>query len=134
MVGYGDEYGARLIRALGDSKWLCLAGFLRIVPPEVLRHLERPGAERHPAMLPKFGGQGIYGHFVHEAVLAAGETESGCSIHFANEVYDDGAVVLQARCPVLPDDTPDSLAMRVLKLEHETYPAALHKAIHESTC
>ena len=71
---------------------------------------------------------------MHEAVIAAGEIESGCTVHYVNEVYDDGAPLLQARCPVLPDDTPDKLAARVLELEHQTYPAALVKAIHDKGC
>jgi phosphoribosylglycinamide formyltransferase-1 len=131
IVGYGDAFDIRLIDALGESEWLCLAGFLRIVPPEVLRRLGGRVLNIHPSLLPKFGGKGMYGHFVHEAVLAAGETESGCTVHYVNEIYDDGAILLQARCPVLPDDTPDTLASRILKLEHETYPAALRKGIDE---
>ena len=73
----------------------------------------------------------MYGHFVHEAVIAAGDRESGCTVHYVNEVYDDGATVLQASCPVEPDDTPETLAGRVLKLEHATYALALKKAIDE---
>ncbi len=133
VVAYGEDYGSRLLEALGDADWLCLAGFLRVVPAEVLQQLSGGALNIHPSLLPKYGGKGMYGHFVHEAVLAAGDTESGCTVHYVNEVYDDGAPILQARCEVLPDDTPDTLAARVLKLEHETYPAALLKAIHEKS-
>jgi formyltetrahydrofolate-dependent phosphoribosylglycinamide formyltransferase len=79
----------------------------------------------HPALLPKFGGQGMYGHHVHEAVLAAGESESGCTAHITDEEYDHGPILLQKRVPVLPDDTPDTLAERVFEAECEVYPAAV---------
>jgi phosphoribosylglycinamide formyltransferase-1 len=83
----------------------------------------------HPALLPKFGGKGMYGLRVHEAVLAAGEKESGCTVHFVNEDYDDGPPLYQAKCPVLPDDTPETLAERVLELERDAYPEALRLAL-----
>ena len=133
VVAPGDEYGGRLINALDGCEWLCLAGFLRILPAEVLNHLPDRVLNIHPSLLPKFGGKGMYGHHVHEAVLAAGEDQSGCSVHLVNEKYDDGAVILQKSCPVEPGDTPDTLAARVLKLEHETYPEALAKVIFEQT-
>ena len=79
----------------------------------------------HPALLPKYGGQGMYGHHVHEAVLAAGETESGCTIHITDEEYDHGPIILQRTVPVLPGDTPDTLAERVQAAEREAYPEAV---------
>lgn len=79
----------------------------------------------HPALLPKYGGQGMYGHHVHEAVLAAGETESGCTIHITDEEYDHGPIILQRTVPVLPGDTPDTLADRVQAAEREAYPEAV---------
>jgi formyltetrahydrofolate-dependent phosphoribosylglycinamide formyltransferase len=79
----------------------------------------------HPALLPKFGGKGMYGHHVHAAVLAAGETESGCTVHFVNNEYDAGPPILQRRCPVLPTDTPESLADRVFAEELLAYPEAI---------
>jgi len=79
----------------------------------------------HPALLPKYGGQGMYGHHVHEAVLAAGETESGCTVHITDEEYDHGPIILQRTVPVLPDDTPDTLAERVQAAEREAYPEAV---------
>ena len=79
----------------------------------------------HPALLPKYGGQGMYGHHVHEAVLAAGETESGCTVHIADLEYDHGPIVVQKRVPVLVGDTPDSLAERVFAAECEAYPEAV---------
>ncbi len=79
----------------------------------------------HPALLPRFGGQGFYGHHVHEAVLAAGERRSGCTVHFANNKYDAGPIILQRTVPVLPDDTPDTLAERVFEQECIAYPTAI---------
>lgn len=79
----------------------------------------------HPALLPKYGGKGMYGHHVHEAVLAAGESESGCTVHITDEEYDHGPVVLQKRVPVLPGDTPETLAARVFAAECEAYPEAV---------
>ncbi|MCW5937344.1 MAG: phosphoribosylglycinamide formyltransferase [Fimbriimonadaceae bacterium] len=108
-----------------EVEWLCLAGYLQLLPPEVVHALSGRLLNIHPALLPKFGGKGMYGVHVHKAVLAAGETESGCTVHLVTEVYDEGEVVLQKRCPVLAADTPETLAARVLALEHEAYPEAL---------
>lgn len=80
----------------------------------------------HPALLPKFGGKGMFGHHVHEAVLAAGESESGCTVHFADNEYDRGPIILQRRCPVLAGDTPDALAGRVFEQELIAYPEAIN--------
>jgi formyltetrahydrofolate-dependent phosphoribosylglycinamide formyltransferase len=79
----------------------------------------------HPALLPGYGGQGMYGHHVHEAVIAAGEAESGCTVHLTTHEYDKGPIVVQKRVPVLPDDTPDTLAARVFEAECEAYPEAI---------
>lgn len=79
----------------------------------------------HPALLPKFGGKGFHGRAVHEAVLAAKETESGCTVHWVNNEYDAGEIIAQSKCPVLPDDTVESLATRVGKLEHELLPRVI---------
>ncbi|HEX7899126.1 MAG TPA: phosphoribosylglycinamide formyltransferase [Planctomycetota bacterium] len=81
----------------------------------------------HPALLPKYGGKGYYGHHVHEAVLKAGEKESGCTVHFADHHYDRGPILVQKRVPVLPGDTPDTLADRVFQAECEAYPEAIRK-------
>jgi formyltetrahydrofolate-dependent phosphoribosylglycinamide formyltransferase len=79
----------------------------------------------HPALLPAYGGQGMYGHHVHEAVLAAGERESGCTVHLTTHEYDKGPIVVQKRVPVLPDDTPETLAERIFSAEMEAYPEAI---------
>ena len=112
-----------------DLDLLCLAGYMRLVPPDVLAHLPRRVLNIHPALLPKFGGKGMYGRHVHEAVLAAGETESGATVHYVTERYDEGDIVDQEKCPVLPGDTAESLAERVLACEHRLYPRAVSKVL-----
>jgi phosphoribosylglycinamide formyltransferase-1 len=96
-----------------------------MVPPEVVARYRRRMLNVHPALLPAFGGKGMYGKRVHAAVIAAGERESGASVHFVDEEYDRGPVVAQRRVPVLEGDTPESLAARVLEVEHVLYPAAV---------
>jgi phosphoribosylglycinamide formyltransferase-1 len=132
-VPFDESFGTKLLEAVSDCDWICLAGFLRLLPLEVLRRFHNRILNIHPALLPKFGGKGMYGRHVHEAVLAANETESGCSVHYVTERYDEGETVLQLKCPVLPDDTPESLATRVLELEHQAYPEALAKLIRQAS-
>ena len=106
-----------------DIDLVILAGFLRkYLFPERLRGRV---LNIHPALLPQYGGRGMYGHRVHEAVIAAGDAESGCTVHIADEEYDNGPIVLQRRVPVLPGDTPDTLAERVFEAECEAYPEAV---------
>jgi phosphoribosylglycinamide formyltransferase 1 len=85
----------------------------------------------HPGLLPKYGGQGMYGHHVHEAVIASGDTESGCTVFIADHEYDTGPIVLQKRVPVLPDDTPETLAERVFEAEQQAYPEAIRQVAHK---
>ena len=87
----------------------------------------------HPALLPLFGGKGMYGRKVHEAVIARGEKESGITIHYVDGKYDNGDIILQVNCPVLPGDTPDSLADRVHALEHEHYPKVIEELVDQLT-
>jgi phosphoribosylglycinamide formyltransferase-1 len=131
VVPYDNEsdYSDRLLQALRDCDFICLAGYMRLLPKEILDKFPHKILNVHPALLPKFGGKGMYGRHVHEAVLAANEKESGVTVHFVNERYDEGEIILQMKCPVLPDDTPETLADRVLKLEHVAYPKALKMAI-----
>jgi len=105
------------------AELVCLAGFLSLltIPPDY----ERRVINIHPALLPAHGGRGMYGHRVHEAVLAAGEKESGCTVHYCDNAYDTGEIILQRRCAVWPDDTPDTLAARVFQEECEAYPQAI---------
>lgn len=120
---FADELLAVLQQERVDL--LCLAGYMRLLPAKVVRAMPNRILNIHPALLPKFGGKGMYGMRVHEAVLASGETETGATVHFVNERYDEGAVLLQKRVPVEEGDTPESLAARVLPVEHETYVEAI---------
>jgi phosphoribosylglycinamide formyltransferase-1 len=104
---------------------LVLAGYLKLVPAEVIARYRGRILNVHPALLPAFGGPGMYGHRVHEAVLASGVAESGCTVHLVDEEYDRGAILGQRRVPVLPGDTPETLAARVLTEEHRILPAAV---------
>ncbi len=104
---------------------IVLAGYLKLVPAEVIARYRDRIINVHPALLPAFGGRGMYGRRVHEAVLASGARESGATVHLVDEVYDRGAILGQARIPVLPGDDADTLAARVLELEHRLLPAAV---------
>jgi formyltetrahydrofolate-dependent phosphoribosylglycinamide formyltransferase len=99
-----------------------LAGYLRLVPPDVVAHYRGRILNIHPALLPEFGGPGMYGHHVHEAVLASGARLTGPTVHFVDERFDEGPIIAQAHVAVLPADTPDDLAARVLQAEHQLYP------------
>jgi len=105
--------------------FLVLAGFLLKIPENLLQAYPDRIINIHPALLPKFGGQGMYGSHVHEAVVAAGEKESGITIHYVNENYDEGCIIFQARCPVFPSDTPDEVAEKVHALEYEHFPRVI---------
>jgi phosphoribosylglycinamide formyltransferase-1 len=100
---------------------IVLAGYMRKLPPQVVRRYPRRILNIHPALLPRHGGQGMYGLRVHESVLRSGDRESGVSIHFVDEDYDHGPIAAQVRVPVLPGDTPQRLAERVLEAEHDLY-------------
>ncbi|GAB4014982.1 phosphoribosylglycinamide formyltransferase [Spirosoma koreense] len=106
-----------------------LAGFMWLIPTDLVRAFPAKIVNIHPALLPKFGGKGMYGHYVHEAVVAAGETESGITIHYVNERYDEGQRIFQASCPVLPTDTPDDVAHKVQILEHQHYPRVVEEVL-----
>ncbi len=110
-----------LIRANADL--VCMAGFLAFW--RVPAAFENRVMNIHPALLPEFGGKGFHGHRVHEAVLAAGRSVSGCTVHFADNEYDHGPIILQRRVPVAPDDTAETLADRVFAAEKEAYPEAI---------
>lgn len=113
-----------LERLLGDSgaEVVALAGYLRLIPPGVVRRWAGHMLNIHPSLLPAFGGHGMYGHRVHEAVLASGARLSGASVHFVNEQFDRGAIIAQWPVPVHTGDTADTLAERVLRVEHRIYP------------
>lgn len=111
--------------------FIVLAGFLWLVPLNLIRAYPGRIINIHPALLPKYGGKGMYGERVHQAVLESGDKESGISIHWVNEKYDEGNIIFQAKCEVRPDDIPESLAQRIHKLEYEHYPEVIEKLIKD---
>lgn len=123
--GYLPEFKSRGVNGI------ILAGFLWKVPTSLIDAYPHRILNIHPALLPKFGGQGMYGINVHRAVLAAGERETGITIHRVDEHYDHGDQVFQATCPVEPTDTPETLAKRVLQLEHQHYPPTIENYFTE---
>lgn len=120
-----------ILRVLAEKSvdFVVLAGFLWLVPGYLVRAFPRRIVNIHPALLPKYGGKGMYGHHVHEAVKAAGEKETGITIHFVDEHYDEGDIVFQEKCPVSPDDSPADIARKVLRLEHEHFPQVVEKLL-----
>ena len=112
--------------------WVILAGFLWLVPEAMLDAYPDRIINIHPALLPKYGGKGMYGHHVHEAVVAAGEHESGITIHIVDRHYDRGTTLFQARCTVTPDDTADTLAAKIHLLEKEYFPRVIDETIKRS--
>ena len=125
-AGTADSPGARILALLQKHhvRAILLAGFLKLLPASVCRDFEGRILNIHPALLPSFGGKGMYGGRVHEAVLRSGVSLSGPTIHFVNERYDEGRILAQWPVPVLPGDTAASLGARVLEVEHVLYPAA----------
>ncbi|WP_057940130.1 phosphoribosylglycinamide formyltransferase [Algoriphagus resistens] len=105
--------------------WVILAGFLLKIPVDLTRDFPDRMVNIHPALLPKYGGKGMYGSFVHEAVKAAGDTETGITIHLVNENYDEGRIVFQASTPLTPEDTPETIAEKVHALEHKHFPEVI---------
>ena len=119
----GNAYTDELKAASID--FIVLAGFLWKVPDALIKTFRGKMINIHPALLPKYGGKGMYGNFVHETVIANKEKETGISIHYVDEVYDHGQIILQATCPVSEDDTPETLAKKVQLLEHRHFPPAV---------
>lgn len=120
------ETAGDVLEATGDAgaEMALLAGFLRLIPAAVVRAFPRRILNVHPALLPAFGGQGMYGLRVHQAVLASGACLSGPTVHYVDERYDEGSILAQWPVPVLPGDVPETLAGRVLEAEHRLFPAA----------
>lgn len=116
------EDPAELVTATGDARLVVLAGYVKRIPPAAVARLRWRVINIHPALLPAFGGPGMYGRRVHEAVLASGVTLSGATVHYVDEEYDRGPIIAQWPVPVRPDDTPDALAARVLDVEHRLLP------------
>ena len=109
--------------------FIVLAGFLWLMPACITSAYPDRIINIHPALLPAYGGKGMYGHHVHEAVIAAGEKESGITIHYVNEHYDEGTPIFQARCQVDPTDTPDTLAAKIHELEYRYFPEIIEQTI-----
>lgn len=105
--------------------FIVLAGFLLVIPDFLIREYDRRIINLHPALLPKFGGMGMYGHHVHEAVKAAGETETGMTVHWVSGKVDSGGIIAQFRTPISPDDTPDDIAAKEHALEMEHFPQVI---------
>jgi phosphoribosylglycinamide formyltransferase-1 len=115
-----------------DIELLALAGFLKKLSTAFLRNCRIPVLNIHPALLPKFGGKGMYGSFVHQAVFTAGERESGATVHLVNEDYDEGKIVMQQKTSIADCLSPEEIAERVLKIEHEIYARAIWKILTEN--
>ncbi len=108
---------------------IVLAGFLWLIPSYLVQHFPNQIVNIHPALLPKYGGKGMYGHHVHEAVKAAGETESGMTIHFVDEHYDEGNIIFQAKCELSPSDDALVIAKKVLSLEHQHFAKVIEEVL-----
>lgn len=118
----------RLLKNNGTD-WIILAGFLWLVPENLIRAFPDRIINIHPALLPAYGGKGMWGHHVHEAVVRNGEKESGITIHYVNEHYDEGETIFQAKCEVAPSDTPESVAQKVHELEYRYFPGVIEAEI-----
>ena len=149
----GDAYGLERAKAVGietmvlpkgnydsvlleelerrEVEWIVLAGFLKILSPELIRHFPRHILNIHPSLIPAFSGPGFYGMRVHEAVYRAGVKWSGATVHFVSEVVDGGAILLQDVVPVLEEDRPEEIARKVLELEHRILPVAVKACLED---
>ena len=123
----GDAYVPELKEK--NITFIVLAGFLWKIPVSLIRAFPNAIINIHPALLPKYGGKGMYGHFVHEAVIAAGDKESGITIHYVDEIYDHGKIIRQEKCAIVPDETPETLAQKIHLLEHEHFPVVIEELL-----
>jgi phosphoribosylglycinamide formyltransferase-1 len=126
-----NNYSEKIIEFLRAEKidLIILAGFLLKIPEAFIKAFPNKIVNIHPALLPKFGGKGMYGINVHKAVIENKEAESGITIHFVNEEYDKGEIILQERCKVEANDTPETLASKIRELEHNYFPKAIEKLL-----
>jgi phosphoribosylglycinamide formyltransferase-1 len=115
-----------------ETDLVILAGFLWLVPSNLIERYKGRIINIHPALLPKFGGKGMYGSIVHESVIRAGEKESGITIHYVNEKYDEGDIIFQARCSVVPGESPESLAAKVHELEYAHFPKIIENLLFKN--
>ncbi len=142
-ISYDYKINLEIIKGdeLSDPKWIAhlkvmyrpdlivLAGYLKLVPAEFIQAFSGKIVNLHPSLLPKYGGKGMYGHHVHHAVIANAERESGITVHYVNEEYDQGATIFQVSCPVFNDDTEHALAKRIHKLEHDHFPKVIESLL-----
>lgn len=127
------ENTENLINLLKKNKvdWIVLAGFLRKINPHLIAEFPKRIINIHPALLPKYGGKGMYGHFIHEAVVAAGEKESGITIHFVNENYDEGSIIFQVQCMLDKNENATTLAAKIHDLEQRHFPVVLEQLLQK---
>ena len=128
---FADENTLCTLLKRYEIDFIVLAGFLLMVPTFLIKQYNRRMLNIHPALLPKYGGKGMYGRHIHEAVKNNRETETGITIHYVSEVCDGGEIVFQATTPISSDDTPDDIAAAVHRLEHQYYPVIIEKTIRE---
>ncbi|HEY4290807.1 MAG TPA: phosphoribosylglycinamide formyltransferase [Puia sp.] len=128
-------HGTAYLEALREKAvdFIVLAGFLWKIPSTLVKAWPGRIINIHPALLPKYGGKGMYGRFVHEAVVEAKETETGITIHYVDELYDHGQVIFQERVPVTPEDTPATVAQKVHRLEHQHFPKIIEAIVAKSS-
>lgn len=121
----------KVMKYLEDFRidFIVLAGFLWLIPEDILTVFKNRIINIHPALLPKFGGKGMYGQKVHEAVLTSHEKESGITIHYVNQAYDEGDIIFQIRCSIVPGETPETLAVKVHALEYEYFPVIIEELV-----
>lgn len=133
MVLPKGDYDSVLLEELKkrEVEWIVLAGFLKILSPEFIRHFPRHILNIHPSLIPAFSGPGFYGRRVHEAVYSAGVKWSGATVHFVSDVVDGGAILMQDVAPVLEEDGPEEIAGRVLELEHRILPVAVKACLED---
>ena len=126
-----QDYDNKMYNLIKESgaDLICLAGYMKKVSEHIVKEYKSKILNIHPALLPKFGGKGMYGHFVHEAVVKAKETKSGPTVHYVDENYDTGSIILQKEVPVYETDSPEDVAARVLVQEHIIFPQAIKKVI-----
>lgn len=122
-----ERFIGEIMRTLENNKvnLIVLAGYMKLLPVEVVRKYRNRILNIHPALLPKYGGKGMYGINVHRAVIESGDRVSGATVHFVDEIFDHGVILIQRTVPVAPEDDPESLAAKVLKVEHKILPAAV---------
>jgi phosphoribosylglycinamide formyltransferase 1 len=125
--------GLAMLQILNNERidYILLAGYLMKIPVQLISSFPNRIVNIHPALLPKFGGKGMYGNYVHQAVVAANELESGITIHLVNENYDEGSIIFQARCPVFPNDSAEDVAAKVHKLEYRYYPEVIRDLLQK---